>query len=181
MKSAVVFLFLGVSVFGLSAFAQQKVRYGQEQGRVAPSCGPANVNYKVNLDRSQHGPVTPQAGKALVYFFHEAGTPGTNLIAYPTTRYGLDGNWVGADHGDSWFAIAVDPGEHHVCTALQTSVFQQRVELGQFTAEAGKSYYFRTRLVLSGTVELLELNQIGSDEASYLYSEYPMAAATAKK
>jgi hypothetical protein len=123
----------------------------------------------------------PQPEKALVYFFHEAGISGGGLIAYPTTKYGLDGDWVGADHGDSWFAVAVDPGEHHVCTSLQTSVFQERVELGQFTAEAGKSYYYRTRLVLSGTVELLELNQIGSDEAGYLYSKYPMATATLKK
>jgi hypothetical protein len=102
-------------------------------------------------------------------------------LGYPTTKYGVDGNWVGADHGDSWFAVAVTPGEHHVCTVLQSSFVGQRVELAQFTAEAGKSYYFRTQFVTSGTVELLEIERIDSDEAGYLFSEYPMATATAKK
>ncbi len=182
MKTSLAFLCLGACI-GVTAFAQQKARFGPDlpQNRMAASCGPAGIDYKVKLDRSQHGPVPPQAGKALVYFFHEAGIPGESLLAYPTTKYGLDGNWVGADHGDSWFAVAVDPGEHHICTLLQTSVFQPRLELAQFIAEPGKSYYFRTRLVLSGSVELLELDPIGSDEGGYLYSEFPMATATAKK
>jgi hypothetical protein len=34
---------------------------------------------------------------------------------------------------------------------------------------------------LTGSVDLLELEAIGSDEAGYLHSEYPMATATAKK
>jgi hypothetical protein len=178
MKAAAVFLCLFVS-----AFAQQTKQPSQEpaQNRVAASCGPAYLDYKVNLDRSQHGPMPTQSGKALVYFIHQAGLPNESRIAYPTTKYGLDGKWVGANHGDSWFAVAVDPGEHHICTVLQSSIFRPRVELGQFTAEAGKSYYFRTQLVTSGSVDLLELEPIGSDEAGYLYSEYPLATATAKK
>jgi hypothetical protein len=179
MKAAIVFLCLGVSVF-----TQQKELFSQQPGqnRLASACGPANVNYKVSLDRSQHGPILPEAGKALVYFIHDAGIPYESLtIGYPTTKYGVDGNWVGAGHGDSWFAVTVTPGEHHVCTVLQSSFVDQRVELAQFTAEAGKSYYFRTQLVTSRSVELLELERIDSDEAAYLFSEYPMATAPAKK
>lgn len=183
MKAALIFLCLGVLTAKASAQHEQKNRMGQAPppNRLAPACGPAMQDFKVNLDRSQHGPVPSQNGKALVYFFHESGIPGESLLAYPTTKYGLDGNWVGADHGDSWFAVAVDPGEHHVCTVLQTTVYRPRLELALFTAEAGKSYYFRTQLVTSGSVELLELEPIDSDEASYLYGEYPMATATAKK
>jgi hypothetical protein len=178
MKAAVVFLCLAVS-----AFAQQKERFSQQpgQGRLASACGPAHINFKVDLDWSQHGPVPPEAGKALVYFIHDSGARSESLTVYPTTKYGVDGNWVGAGHGDSWFAVAVAPGEHHVCTVLQSSFFDQRVELAHFAAEAGKSYYFRTQLVTSGAVELLELEQIDSDQAGYLFSEYPMATATAKK
>jgi hypothetical protein len=133
MKAAVVFLCLSVT-----AFAQQKERYGQQPGqnRLAAACGPANVNYKVNLDRSQHGPIPPEAGKALVYFIHDAGIPFESLtIGYPTTKYGVDGSWVGAGHGDSWFAVAVAPGEHHVCTVLQSSFVDQRVELARSREE----------------------------------------------
>jgi hypothetical protein len=184
MKTAIAFLCLCVT-----AFALQREGLGQQpaQDRLASVCGPANVNYKVNLDRSQHGPTTPEAGKALVYFIHDAGIPdqifwsGKVTLGYPTTKYGMDGSWVGADHGDSWFAVAIAPGEHHVCTVLQSSFAGQRVELTHFTAEAGKSYYFRTQLITSGSVELLELEPADSDEANYLISLYPMSTATAKK
>lgn len=179
MKTAAGFLCLIVF-----ALAQQNELFSQQTGqnRLATACGSANVNYKVSLDQSQHGPVLPQAGKALVYFIHDAGIPdGNPIFAYPTLKYGVDGNWVGAGHGDSWFAVAVTPGEHHICTTLQSSFVEQRVELAHFTAEAGKSYYFRTQLVTSRSVELLELEKIDSDEAGYLFSEYPMATATAKK
>ena len=178
MTAAVVFLCLSVI-----AFAQQKERYSQQpmQNRVATACGPAEVNFKVSLDRSQPGPVLPEAGKVMVYFIHDSGARSVSLMAYPTTKYGVDGNWVGANHGNSWFAVGVAPGEHHVCTTLQSSFLDQRVELARFTAEAGKSYYFRTQLVTSGSVELLELEQIDSDEAGYLFSEFPMATATPKR
>jgi hypothetical protein len=178
MKAVIVFLFLGVT-----AFALQTDGLGQQptQDRLASACGPANVNYKVSLDHSQHGPATPEAGKALVYFIHDSGALSQPLTIYPTTKYGMDGNWVGAGHGDSWFAVTVPPGEHHVCTVLQSSIVNQRVELAHFTAEIGKIYYFRTQLVTSGTVELLELERIDSDEAGYMVSEYPLATAKAKK
>ena len=178
MKAAAALLCLAVL-----AFAQQPDLFSQPgAGRLASACGPAKENYKVSLDPSQHGPVPPEAGKALVYFIHDAGIPFEQVtIGYPTTKYAVDGSWVGAGHGDSWFAIAVTPGEHHVCTVLQSSFVEQRVELAHFTAEAGKSYYFRTQLVTSRSVELLELQEIDSDQGSYLYSEYPMARSTAKK
>ncbi len=179
MKAAAVLFCLAIS-----APAQQKVRFGQppEQNRLASACGPQDQDYKVRLDRSQHGPLPPQAGKALVYFIHDDGTGvGGAGLGYPTTKYAVDGSWVGANHGASWFAVAVTPGEHHVCTELQSSLLAERVELAHITAEAGKNYYFRTQLVLSRSVELLEFEKIDSDEAAYLYSEYPMATATAKK
>jgi hypothetical protein len=170
-----------LAVFG---FAQHNQLFGQQTGknRLASACGPQDQDYKVRLDRSQHGPVPPQAGKALVYFLHDDGSGvGGAGLGYPTTKYAIDGSWAGANHGDSWFAIAVTPGEHHVCTELQSSLLAERVELAHLTAAAGKSYYFRTQLVMSRSVELLELEKIDSDEAAYLFSVYPMATATAKK
>lgn len=180
MKAVIAFLCLGVS-----AFAQQKQRFGQppeQNNRLASACGPQETNYKVGLNRSQHGPMLPQAGKALVYFVHDDGSGvGGAGLGSPTIRYAVDGLWVGANHGESWFAVAVAPGEHHVCAAIQSALLNERVELAHITAAAGKSYYFRTQLVTSRSVELLELEKIDCDEAAYLYSEYPMATATAKK
>jgi len=123
-----------------------------------------------------------QAGKAMIYFAHDAGIPLDHLtVGYPTTQYALDGSWVGAGHGDSWFAVAVAPGEHHMCATLPSSFVVQRVELAHFTAEPGKSYFCRTRLVMSGAVELLELDTIDRDEGQYEVSMYPMATAHPRK
>lgn len=93
----------------------------------------------------------------------------------------MNGAWVGANHGNSYFSVSVDPGEHHVCATLQSSVVDQRVELAHFTAEAGKIYYYRTRLVLSRNIELLELDPIDSDQAKYLISSYPLSISRPKK
>jgi len=178
MKAVIVFLFLGVT-----ALAQQKELSSQQPGqdRLTSACGPANVNYKVSLDRSQHVPVPLEAGKALVYFLQDdgSGVGGTSLGSQ-TTRYAVDGAWLGANRGNSWFAVAVAPGEHHVCTALQSSLVQ-RLELAHFTAEAGKSYFFRTRRFVSGYAYLMDFEPANSDEAGYLISLYPMATAVVKK
>jgi hypothetical protein len=179
MKAALVFLCLPAFVF-----AQEKTRFGQDADvpRLAAACGPAKTGFKVELDSTQRGPLPPQAGKAMIYFIHDAGLPYENItVGYPTTKYALDGSWVGAGHGDSWFAVPVTPGVHHLCAALQSSIVDQRVELAHLTVEAGKTYFFRTRLVLSGTVQLLEFGPIDSDEGEYVVSGYPMATAHVKK
>ena len=169
MKIALVFL-----VLAAPALAQTP----------APSpllaCGHEAVSYKVQLKDGQNPP-QPEPGKALVVFIHDAGPRnGIGFGAYPTTRFAVDGKWMGADHGNSWFAVPVDPGEHRVCATLQSSFFGG-TELAHFTAEAGHSYYYRTRFVLSGSTELLELDRIDSDQGAYLVASYPMSKATARK
>jgi hypothetical protein len=168
MKVAILALFVTVSVF-----AQAQV------GPVASACGPDSVSFKVKLDEKDHPPAMPAQGKALVYFIHDSGT--SQVIAYPTTKMGVDGAWVGANHSNSYFYVSVEPGEHHVCADLQTSLYEDRTELAHFSAEAGKVYYFRTRLVTSRSVELLELDALDSDQGNYLISLFPLSVSTAKK
>jgi len=144
------------------------------------ACGQSPVNFKVHLKDGQNPPQL-EPGKALVYFIHDAGTRyGVGFGAYPTTKFAMDGKWVGADHGNSWFAVPVDPGVHHACATLQSSFFGG-TELAHFMAVAGHSYYYRTRFVLSGSTELLELERIDSDQGRYLAMSYPMSVATPKK
>jgi hypothetical protein len=177
MKAAFAIFLLAASALG-----QQKVRYGQPVIGSSPACGPTETSFKVKLDKGKHVSAQPDPGKARVYFIHEAGLPFTNVVfAYPTSKFGMDGAWVGADHGNSWFSISVDPGEHHLCAALQSSFVDDRLELSHFTAEAGRVYFYRTRLVLSGSVELLELEPIDSDEGKYLVALYPLSVSTPKK
>src|ERR1039457_7540505 len=109
MKVALVAL-----LFAASALAQGS------SANPAAACGFMNVSFKVKLDDTQHTLTQPEAGKAVVYIIHDAGSLG--MIAYPTTKFAVDGSWMGANHGDSYFSVAVDPGEHHLCTALQSSL-----------------------------------------------------------
>jgi hypothetical protein len=148
---------------------------------VAPpsACGHENVSFKVKLDESQHTLAQPDPGKARVYFVHDAGTSIT--LGYPTVKLAMDGAWVGANHGNSYFSVSVEPGEHHVCVTLQSSLVAQRVELAHFTAEAEKVYYYRTQLVTSRSVELLELEPIDSDQGKYLIATFPLSVSQPKK
>jgi hypothetical protein len=152
--------------------------------QVAPAdsttaCGPNDVSFKVKLDQSQHTVLPPETGKARVYFLQDAGTDHT--LGYPTVKIAMDGAWLGANHGNSYFSVSVGPGEHHLCVELQTSIMYQRVELAHFTAEADRVYYYRTRLLLSRSIELLELAAIDSDQGKYLVATFPLGISSVKK
>jgi hypothetical protein len=174
---------LTILISAVAALGQQNEQNGQPVSSLPPACGPAHTSFKVKVDDTRHDLTQPDTGKARVYFIHEAGIPFTRVVlGYPTSKFAMDGAWVGANHGDSWFSVSVDPGEHHVCTTLQSSLFyDDRVELAHFTAEPGKVYYYRTRLVLTGSVQLLELEPLDSDQAEYMVSTYPMSISTPKK
>jgi len=143
------------------------------------ACGSGVGSFKVKLDESQHTLEQPDRGKARIYFIHDAGTNWTT--GYPTVKIAVDGAWQGANHGNSYFSVSVDPGEHHVCATLQSSLVAQRVELAHLTAAADTVYYYRTRLILSRGVELLELDSIDSDQGRYLTASFPLAVSSLKK
>jgi hypothetical protein len=168
MKIALVTLLLTASAFAQAPSAASTA-----------ACGPETVSFKVKLDKSQHTLAQPEPGKARVYFFGDAGTSVT--LGYPTVKVAMDGAWLGANHGNSYFSVSVEPGEHHVCITLQSSLVAQRVELAHFTAETGKVYYYRTRLVMSRGMELLELDPVDSDQGKYLIATFPLSVSNPKK
>jgi len=77
----------------------------------------------------------PEAGKALVYIFED-------MVHGPTMRVGLDGAWIGANKGKSYFFFSVHPGDHQVCTNWQSGTFKKTAKrIGSANtpkAEAGK-------------------------------------------
>jgi len=143
----------------------------------APACGPKDVSFDVKLDDSQHTLSSPELGKARVYFFHENGGDLVRLA----TKIGMDGGWVGANHGDSYFSVTVEPGEHHVCATFQYGRAGQQLELAHFTAEVGKLYYYRTRFFIAATMAHFDLDSLDSDEAKYLIASFPMSVSQPKK
>jgi hypothetical protein len=88
---------------------------------------------------------------------------------------------VGANHGNSDFTVSVERGEHHACVTLHSSLVARRVELAHFTAEADKVYYYCTQLVMSRSVELLELEPVDSDQGKHLVASVPRSVSSPKR
>ena len=109
----------------------------------APGCGKENTKFDVQTTKSNHPILKPDAGKALVYFLQDD----TDFVSRPrpSTRFGLDGAWIGATNSNSYFYVSVDPGEHHLCADWQSFVgFNTGHKTGaaSFTATEGSSYFF---------------------------------------
>jgi uncharacterized protein DUF2846 len=144
------------------------------------ACGAKGVNFQVKGDyQGQHLPVV-DAGKAVVYFVE---TQMIDAIGGITAKIALDGAWMGANQGDSYFFITVAPGEHHLCASWQSSLAsRQQVSLNNLTAESGKTYYFRIRITGDGRVGYsFDLVKINSDEAQLLIAKSPYSISRAKK
>ena len=76
---------------------------------------------------------------------------------------------------NSYFSISVEPGEHHMCATPGPVI-----ALAHFNAEAGKVYYFRTRVFGSNTQSLFDFDPIDSDHAQYLIASYPLSVFAPK-
>jgi hypothetical protein len=139
-------IILAVFLFAPSLFAQDD----DATARAAAGCGPDRVNFEVKTDKKRHPAPQPEPGKGLVYVFADvpSGNYGDGVLGI-TTRVGLDGDWVGANSSHSYFFFAVSPGDHRVCTNWQSSVsWRSKVAKAvSLTAEAGRVYYFRTRML----------------------------------
>jgi hypothetical protein len=142
------------------------------------TCGPADVNFDVKPDQAQ--PVlAPASGKALVYVIGDTGENGYGWI---TMKVGMDGSWMGATHGNSYFSFAVVPGEHHLCSNWQEKLkmYSSLYSLASFNAEAGKIYYFRTRASILGGLRL-DLEAVNDDEGRYQVESFPAVSSRPKK
>jgi hypothetical protein len=149
------------------------------------SCGDDKVRFEVKAQKGQTPALTPVEGKALIVLVENYQRQG-NVIGKPTTRVGLDGAWVGANQGNSYFTLEVTPGEHHLCTDWQSISKELRSKVGllSFTAEAGKVYYFETRVdaTLAGdtTFTDLQLSPVDEDEGQYRVKAGTLSKATPK-
>lgn len=144
--------------------------FGQEQRpdlRAEAGCGPSDTRFDVRTDKNQHTVIHPESGKALVYVIEDVRNSSAMTFGQVTTRVGLDGNWVAANHGPSYAWFAVEPGEHHVCTDWQSSLkrLQNLSGAADLTAQAGKTYYYLSEVTIpwSGSV-----NHRGDDQNGQL-------------
>ncbi len=115
----------------------------------AAGCGTNDVKFEVKTDKNKHPTGQPETGKALVYVIGGAWSDGVAVhIGTPPNRFGVDGNWVGANGYRSYFFFQVDPGDHRLCTNMQSmlkNAVKSSMAAISFTAEPGQIYYFRTK------------------------------------
>lgn len=167
-----------------SAWAQN----GAPAAGTVAACGPADVSFHVKTEKRAQ-PLEPVPADAARVYVVEQFKELQSTIGRPTLRIGMDGAWMGATHGDSYFSFAVTPGEHHLCATGQSRFAwtKKQAEFADFTAEAGKAYYFRARvseqvpLPNTGPSYLLDLKKIAADEGQYLMAQSKFAISKPKK
>jgi hypothetical protein len=152
-----------------SAFAQ-----AQSPRAIDAACGPSDIQFEMETGKNQPLPEM-EAGKSVVYVI-EVFDRAANQISRPTLRVGLDGKWVGAGKGTSYINFTVEPGEHHLCVNWQSrwKHFSREAAFFGFTADPGKTYYFRARISEMGSAGAanfpLDLEPVNEDEGRYLVS-----------
>jgi hypothetical protein len=164
-----------------SAFASLK----QANSLGAPGCGPYNVQFNVKTTENKNALPTPDSGKALIVFLQDDAR--FQSVPRPTTRFGIDGTWVGATHSNSYFYVPVDPGEHHLCANWQSKAVligpSRSTAAMQFVAEAGKIYSFRARDLYYKDRPPAELKfeAVDNDEAQILMNSFELSSSHPKK
>ncbi|MGA3194313.1 MAG: hypothetical protein ABSD39_04865 [Terriglobales bacterium] len=150
----------------------------------APGCGPIDIHFQVKADQNRHPTIQPDAGKAVLYFLQDDAEYLTR--PRPTTRMGIDGEWVGATKSNSYFYVLIAPGEHHLCASWQSSggaITPKDTAAAHFTADPGGVYFFRARDFWArdiGTAHV-ELLPLDSDEAPLLVGKFSFSTSTPKK
>lgn len=159
----------------------------QAHAQLGPGCGPANIKFDVSTTKAQPSAVTPPSGKALVYFLQDDFK--YDFPPRPTTRFGIDGTWIGATHANSYFYVFVDPGDHDACASWQSGITKESrpTAAAHFTAQAGHVYYFRAQDIYlnahGGPISPPEvkLSLLDSDEAQVLINSFSFSSSHPKK
>jgi len=146
MKTKLFAIFLCASLLAMCARAKT----------ILPdACGDDSVKFDVKTEQGQPAPAPLPDGKAQIVFIESYVKNMPNIGGAPIVRYGMDGTWVGANKGDSYFTLTIDPGEHHLCASLQTILGRMKknsVGMTSFTAEAGKTYYYQFTITDKSTL-----------------------------
>jgi len=121
---------------------------GKDKTILPDACGDDGIKFDVSTLKNQPAPAPPPAGSAQIIFVEEQNAR-ASAFHMITVRYGVDGNWVGANYGDSYFVVNVTPGMHHLCVNAQGD--KKAVGMTSFTAEAGQVYYYEASTTVTGS------------------------------
>jgi hypothetical protein len=144
------------------------------------SCGDDKVKFDVKTEAGQPLPAGPAEGKASIIFIQNQNQMLTPFH-YATVRFGMDGTWVGANKGDSYFALTVAPGVHHLGASWQSDLesLKKSVKATSFTAEAGQVYYFAGEIVASRDTLIFNFSEMNEDEGKYQVKSLKLSTSKA--
>jgi hypothetical protein len=156
MKAFVVTSILSLMLIATGAEAQRS------------ACGELTAKFEVKT--SPYVSPGAETEKAVVFIIERDLT--TRTFATPSTRLGMDGEWLGATSGNSYSFFVVTPGIHHLCADTK---FGGLGGAGQaflhFKANAGATYFFEIRNTRVGDeLRDVALEQLDEDEGEYLVS-----------
>jgi hypothetical protein len=135
-------------------------------------CGIPGVSFDVKTKGNQHPIAQPEPGKSLIYFFQDDSLYVAGIRH--TSRYAIDGTWVGATHANSYFYLSIVPGEHHLCTEWQDAENPQAAAL-HFTGQPSAVYYFRVENASSERASNARFEPIDSDEGLLLIRRFSLS------
>ncbi|MGC1383890.1 MAG: hypothetical protein WA823_08930 [Candidatus Acidiferrales bacterium] len=147
-------------------------------------CGPEKESFEVKSDDKNHPVSEPPAGLALVYFIQDDTDYWHR--PRPTTRWGLDGDWLGATQANAYFYMAVKPGPHQLCVIWQNAAintYGRKASATAWAAKAGETYYFVAQNMYweNPTGSATRLGLIVPEEAELRMSKFAYSTFTPKK
>lgn len=170
------------------------VLVGAMSATVLPdACGNEKVSFDIQLQKNTPAPATPEAGKGQVIFIEKSEKPPTmgcltaGVSCNDVTRFGVDGAWVGATKGNSYLAISLEPGVHHLC-----AVVGKEVHAEPFSVEEGHAYYFQVEYKAEGkqygtakepnyqVEKNVRFSTLNEDEGKYRVKASALSVATPK-
>jgi len=148
-------------------------------------CGDDSVEFDAKMEKNNPALAVPAEGKALIVFVETI--PDTGLYARTTTRFGVDGTWVGATKGDSYFTVTVSPGEHDFCASMQSAPSGMKKTFTQattLTVEAGKVYYIEAAVDVIGSqkggIASFDFAQLSEKDGKYRVKAWKFATSKPK-
>jgi hypothetical protein len=167
----------------------------QVQATTLPdACGSDGTKFSIHTQKNQTTPAGPDAGLARIVFIEQIEKQGPDLCfnCNVETRFGVDGKWVGANKGNSYFIYDLPPGEYHLCVNWQSHIHSlaKNVGVGSINVEAGDVYYFEARVVMkqrdagfgrTEDVNRLALTQLSEDEGKYAVKISALSRSKPKK
>jgi hypothetical protein len=174
--------------FLLVLLAGTLVSTAQASTVLPAACGDDKVTFDVTLDKDKHDPSPAPPDMAKVVLIQVTDIQGSRFMNFGTSdftmRFGVDGAWMGAAGNNSYLAILVKPGDHHLCVAGQgTSTARKMISASSFTAEAGKVYYFQVKATrLGGTANFYnsDFTRLNEDEGKFHADALPVSVSKPK-